>query len=77
MSMLVKWSSRSLLLAKIVDNSVLLSRRLEALVDKERSSGLDFNLCMSIVRKRENIAEAIKGLSSTAEELCEHELRLI
>ncbi len=78
--MLVKWSSHSLLLAYMVDkedNAVLLSRKLESLIDKERSSGLDFNLCVSIVRKRENIAAAIKRLSSTADELCEHELRLI
>lgn len=80
MNMLVKWSSHSLLLAYMVDkedNAVLLSRKLESLIDKERSSGLDFNLCVSIVRKRENIAAAIKRLSSTADELCEHELRLI
>ena len=78
--MLVKWSSNSLLLAYLVDkedNAVIFSKKLQDLVLQERSRGLNFTLCVSIVRKKEKIAAAVKRLVSVSEELSTNELRLI
>jgi len=78
--MLVKWTSSTLLLAYLIDkedNAVVLSRKLQDLVLKERSEGREFNLSVTLVRKKEKLATAIKRLSEALEEENLNKLKLI
>ncbi len=78
--MLVKWSSNKLLLAYLIDkedNAILLSKKLQDLRLKERSGGRDFNLSVTLVKKKEKLATAIKRLNEALEEEGLNKLKLI
>jgi hypothetical protein len=78
--MLVKWSSNTLLLAYLIDkedNAILLSKKLQELVLKERSGGRDFNLSVTLVKKKEKLATAIKRLNEGLEKEGLNKLKLI
>ena len=78
--MLVKYSADKLLLAYMVDkedNAVLFSKKLQALMIQERSRGLNFNLCVTLVKKGEKITSSIKRLNDAVQEEGINKLKLI
>ncbi len=78
--MLVKYSSDTLLLAYLVDkedNAVLFSKKLQELMLKERSKGMNFNITVTLVKKGEKLGTALKRLSNAIEETAINKLQLI
>ncbi len=78
--MLVKYSSNTLLLAYLVDkedNAVLFSKKLQELMLKERSRGMNFNIAVTLVKKGEKLGMALKRLANTIEETAVNKLQLI
>jgi hypothetical protein len=78
--MLVKWSSNTLLLAYMVDqadNAMVLSQKLSSIISQERSSGMNFNLAVTLVKDNEKITGAISRLNQSLEEEGMNKLKLI
>jgi len=78
--MLVKYGSNILLLAYLVDkedNAVLFSKKLQDLMMRERSRGMNFNLSVTLVKKEEKLGTSIKRLSKAIEETAVNKLQLV
>jgi len=78
--MLIKYSSNTLLLAYLVDkedNAVLFSEKLQELMMKERSRGMNFNLSVTLVKKEEKLTASVKRLINAIEETSVNKLQLI
>lgn len=78
--MLVKYSSNTLVLAYLVDkedNAVLFSKKLQALMMKERSRGVNFNLSVTLVKKKEKLTASIRRLNEAIDEASVNKLQLI
>ncbi len=78
--MLVKYSPNKLLLAYLVDkedNAVIFSKKLQDMMMKERSAGMEFNLTVTLVKQAEKLTASIKRLMNALEVDTKSKLQLI
>ncbi len=78
--MLIKWSSNMLLMAYLVDeedNAMIFSKKLQDMMVKERSRGINFNIYVTLVKKSEKLTTAVARLSRVMNEADVNKLRLI
>ncbi len=78
--MLIKWSYETLLLAYLVDeenNAMLFSKKLHELMEKERTGGVESNICVTLVKPSEKLTVAVARLARGCEEKGTNTLHLI